>query len=289
MSLYHLLYYTIFIILFTKVDVLLGVDKKRVSFNDETEVKQFKSEDAPSKINKHEERVSWGSTNITIFDSNDPSSKVIHRVSRKGSRFRNTFRRKPTSPDHRVSMLNQYIEKFSLNGKIWHRVWDNCILHSCLMYNKYETLQKNFLTETNYYRKVHGSKPLILDTYLSSKALHVAIRSARIGRWIFNGKKSNAVNFETISFGLSPLLINKWYKEYRKYSYRKPVGTPESMHFSNLVWKDTKMVGIGIAQKGSDLFICFMFYPEGNQESKFKDNVHKPKYHLVNSRSFFRE
>uniref|UniRef100_A0A0K0G203 SCP domain-containing protein n=1 Tax=Strongyloides venezuelensis TaxID=75913 RepID=A0A0K0G203_STRVS len=286
----HLLFYIISIILFSKVDVLLSVDtKKRVSFLEDTEVQNFRSQDAPNTINKPQQRVSWGPTDIKIFDSRKPLTRVTYKVGKKGSRFRKVFGKKPHCQDIRVNLFSKYINKFSLNGRIWHHVWNNSLLYSCIASKTLEKLQKNFYMEINYYRRIHNSAPLLLDPYLSSKALNVARRSARIGRWVFNGKKSNGVNYATINVDLSPLLMNIWYQERKKYNYRTLVGTPETMHFSNLVWKATKKVGIGIAKKGLDLFVCLMFFPEGNQEFQFRDNVKKAKYHLIDSRKFFRE
>uniref|UniRef100_A0A0K0G205 PiggyBac transposable element-derived protein domain-containing protein n=1 Tax=Strongyloides venezuelensis TaxID=75913 RepID=A0A0K0G205_STRVS len=80
--------------------------------------------------------------------------------------------------------LEGYINRISLNGKIWCRVWSNCILHSCHAYNKYDMLQKKvsletrkclieifiqFLAEINFYRKIHRSSPIVLDLRLTRK------------------------------------------------------------------------------------------------------------------------
>uniref|UniRef100_A0A0N5B295 SCP domain-containing protein n=1 Tax=Strongyloides papillosus TaxID=174720 RepID=A0A0N5B295_STREA len=180
------------------------------------------------------------------------------------------------------------MDRFSLSGRIWHHVWRTCIIQCCPAHNKFGMLQKNFLSEINFYRKVHGSGPLTLDHYLTTIAQNVASTSASIGKWSYFDKNNNGVNYATVNEKESPLLINKWYKESKNYNYNTLFEKSKFLHFTNLVWKHTLAVGIGIAQKNSDLYICLKFFPEGSQSFKFQQNVGKPKYSFMNSRNFFK-
>uniref|UniRef100_A0A0N5B293 SCP domain-containing protein n=1 Tax=Strongyloides papillosus TaxID=174720 RepID=A0A0N5B293_STREA len=269
--------------LFSKVDVLLGDLNKSVSFS-ESDVRASQIGNARSKINKRGESLRWGVDRIRTFNSSDP----IIKVDRKKSWIHNSFRKQYQCQNPRLIVLERFIDRFSLNGKIWHHVWKHSLLHSCIAKNRFETLQRNFLIEINLYRKVHGSEPLKLDPYLSRKALDAATRSAALGKWIYSEIIDVGINFETINVGLSPILINKWYKEYKGYNYKTFDWMTNSVHFTNLIWKHTTAVGIGIAQKRSDLYICLQFFPEGNQKNKFRDNVGRARYHLVNYRSLIK-
>lgn len=45
-------------------------------------------------------------------------------------------------------------------------------------------------------------------------------------------------------------------------------------HFSQVVWKETKELGVGIAESKCGLYyICCNYYPAGNVEGKYKENV----------------
>uniref|UniRef100_A0A0K0G208 SCP domain-containing protein n=1 Tax=Strongyloides venezuelensis TaxID=75913 RepID=A0A0K0G208_STRVS len=287
----HLLYYIIFIILFSNVDVLLGILKKFSRFS-ESDARTSRNLIPQGRYIKRGESLHRGRENFNY------DGEIIHKLDfgnheskfgRKNSRFLDSFRKKTICKNPRLILLEEFIDRFSLNGRIWQHVWKHSLLYSCISNNRFETLRRNYLTEINLYRKVHGSPPLIVDQYLSGKALHAAINSAALGRWIYSEIRDIRVNFATINIGLSPLLINLWYKENKKYNYKTKDWMSNSFHFSNLVWKRTTQIGIGIAQNHSDLYICLHFYPEGNQKFKFKDNVSKAKYYLVNYRSLIRE
>uniref|UniRef100_A0A0K0G209 SCP domain-containing protein n=1 Tax=Strongyloides venezuelensis TaxID=75913 RepID=A0A0K0G209_STRVS len=280
----HLLDYIIFIILFSKVDVLLGILRKSASFS-EPNLRASQIFHAQNRIIRRGGSVRWGEDRVKIFDFNDPANKV----GRKNSRGQSSNKKQTYCPTPNLILLEKFIDRYSLNGKIWHHIWKHSLLHSCIASNRFETLQKNFLTEINLYRKVHGSPPVYLDQNLSKKALLAAMNSAARGRWVYSEFNDIRINFATINIGLSPVLINQWYKESKKYNYKTKDWMSNSVHFSNLIWRHTTRIGIGIAQKSSDLYICLRFSPEGNQKNQFRDNVGKAKYHLVNYKSLFRE
>uniref|UniRef100_A0A0K0G206 SCP domain-containing protein n=1 Tax=Strongyloides venezuelensis TaxID=75913 RepID=A0A0K0G206_STRVS len=282
MFLSYLLYYTTFIVLFLKADVLLG-DKEKSGFLNRLKVKTFKSGNTKGRNNKHGEVINLGRNTIETISSNNSSMKSA----KTRSRFRLFLRKKPVRQEFNLEKLELHINRFSLSGKIWHYVWKICIIQNCLAHNKFSMLQKNFLIEINFYRIIHRSKPLVLDNYLTYRADYAARRSASIGKWIFSDKDSSGINYATISNKLSPLLIYKWYKENKKYNYNALFGKSDSIHFTNLVWKKTLAIGIGIAQKNSDLYICLRFFPEGSRSFKFQQNVLKPRYSFLNTGNLF--
>ena len=44
-------------------------------------------------------------------------------------------------------------------------------------------------------------------------------------------------------------------------------------HFTQMVWKDSKELGVGKAIKGQHVFVVCNFRPMGNQLNGFKENV----------------
>ena len=50
----------------------------------------------------------------------------------------------------------------------------------------------------------------------------------------------------------------------------------KSGHFTQLIWKDSKEVGFGLAKsKKGNLFVVAQYYPAGNVAKQFKKNVEK--------------
>lgn len=49
---------------------------------------------------------------------------------------------------------------------------------------------------------------------------------------------------------------------------------PISDHFSQIIWKNTKELGVGTAQsKSGNFFLVARYKPSGNTDGSFKDNV----------------
>ncbi|EDO35287.1 predicted protein [Nematostella vectensis] len=69
----------------------------------------------------------------------------------------------------------------------------------------------------------------------------------------------------------------KWYEEVEGYRFGSPVLGEATKHFSQLVWKGTKSVGIGVARGARDrTYVVALYDPPGNVEGAEKDNIHTP-------------
>uniref|UniRef100_A0A0K0G207 SCP domain-containing protein n=1 Tax=Strongyloides venezuelensis TaxID=75913 RepID=A0A0K0G207_STRVS len=278
----HLLGYIIFIILSSKNGVLSDGGRKSVRFAEEPEIKSFKEYDPADRINHPSRMIFWGENKIKTFYPEQPPN-MLRRVNSDLGDYR---RGKYLFEDPIISKLGQYIEKLSISGKIWRHVWKHCPVYSSVSSKKFILLEKNFCTEINLYRKLHGSMPLKLDPYLSTQALEVAKQFARIGKSSFR-KNNSGVNCKKIHFTLAPLVVNTWYKECRNYNYKHPGLQPLASHFIDLIWRGSVKLGIGIVKSDPYLCICFIFSPSIKVQNKFSENVGKAKYHFINSRSFF--
>lgn len=67
--------------------------------------------------------------------------------------------------------------------------------------------------------------------------------------------------------------IDNWYNEISKYNFQKPGFSPETGHFTSLIWASSTKYGIGYSNNGKTCIICFNNSPPGNMMSKFKENV----------------
>lgn len=60
-------------------------------------------------------------------------------------------------------------------------------------------------------------------------------------------------------------MANRWYSEIKKYNFQQPDFTSRTGHFTAMVWKKTKKMGMGKApaSEGSS-FMVARYFPAGN-------------------------
>ncbi|CDQ77142.1 unnamed protein product [Oncorhynchus mykiss] len=71
-------------------------------------------------------------------------------------------------------------------------------------------------------------------------------------------------------------VAESWYKEIEKYNFSSPGFQSGAGNFTQMVWKSSKQVGVGLATSGRGTFIAVAFYdPAGNitNPGYFHDNV----------------
>jgi hypothetical protein len=71
--------------------------------------------------------------------------------------------------------------------------------------------------------------------------------------------------------------VDAWYEEVNVYNYAKPGFAARTAHFTQMVWKDTKQVGCGVAKcyLGTvRMWVC-RYGPTGNWRGKYPQNVPK--------------
>ena len=66
-----------------------------------------------------------------------------------------------------------------------------------------------------------------------------------------------------------------WYNEIDDYDGSRPQWQDGCGHFTQLVWKDSEEVGIGVDTGNGHLAITCNFLPKGNVYGQFADNVSK--------------
>ncbi|XP_037049582.1 Golgi-associated plant pathogenesis-related protein 1-like [Bradysia coprophila] len=69
---------------------------------------------------------------------------------------------------------------------------------------------------------------------------------------------------------------NKWYDEKSQYSYRSARFGLKTGHFTQVIWTDTKYLGVGVARSEYGVFVCANYDPRGNVASQFLKNVLAP-------------
>uniref|UniRef100_A0A0K0E6Q0 SCP domain-containing protein n=2 Tax=Strongyloides stercoralis TaxID=6248 RepID=A0A0K0E6Q0_STRER len=160
---------------------------------------------------------------------------------------------------------------------IWRSLWGKCD-YICYSFNHFELLKAKYVEEINLLRKYHLTSPLLVDNKLMKLAQKHAEKMAKTGkllslsRFSFYGETIGAIFYLA-----GNTMINKWYQESKYYNYASGKPSKHLKSFTQLVWKKSRKIGIGIAKKDHTLFIVCRFYPKGNVKNNFIANVHRPK------------
>ncbi|KAK6316362.1 hypothetical protein J4Q44_G00138860 [Coregonus suidteri] len=136
------------------------------------------------------------------------------------------------------------------------------------------------LKSLNQYRSQHGAGPLVLSPALTREAqdwaAHLVSRNT-----LMNSGKGHGENIFCCSGSrtVAPTgsdVAESWYKEIEKYNFSSPGFQSGAGNFTQMVWKSSKQVGVGLATSGQGTFIAVAFYdPAGNitNPGYFHDNV----------------
>ncbi|KAL2100078.1 hypothetical protein ACEWY4_004472 [Coilia grayii] len=136
----------------------------------------------------------------------------------------------------------------------------------------------------NRYRRQHGAKPLSLCPSLSKEAQDWAA-SLAASRTLRNHGKGHGESlwYQSGSSAATPDgsdVVKSWYDESSKYNFSSPGFQKGAGNFTQMVWKSSQKVGIGLATDGSGMFIGVAFFePAGNISNPgyFRDNVSTKK------------
>ncbi|KAF6730593.1 Golgi-associated plant pathogenesis-related protein 1 [Oryzias melastigma] len=76
--------------------------------------------------------------------------------------------------------------------------------------------------------------------------------------------------------------VEAWYSEIKDYNFAKPGFQSGTGHFTQVVWKNSTELGVGMATDGKSVFVVGQYHPAGNFTNKgeFEGNV-LPKSNLT--------
>lgn len=147
----------------------------------------------------------------------------------------------------------------------------------------HETFVKEVLRLHNECRSKHGVGPLVLGKSLNDHAQSWANNLAEKGLFLHRPNNYFGENlFWSSEVVYAKDVVETWYAEHALYKYNvepfKSGATFNCGHFSQMVWKDTKQLGIGLAKgKNGTLYVVANYSPRGNIINKFISNVLPPK------------
>jgi len=146
-----------------------------------------------------------------------------------------------------------------------------------------EDFEKQALEAHNAYRKRHGVKSLKFSKKLTAYAQEWADKLARedsfehrqnntYGENLYSSWSSNPKAKIT---GNTP--VDSWYSEVKKHDFTGEPRTTGTGHFTQVVWKGSKEMGIAQAKSKSNKIIVVANYdPPGNFVGRYSENVAPP-------------
>uniref|UniRef100_A0A1A8UTJ6 Golgi-associated plant pathogenesis-related protein 1 n=1 Tax=Nothobranchius furzeri TaxID=105023 RepID=A0A1A8UTJ6_NOTFU len=139
---------------------------------------------------------------------------------------------------------------------------------------------EELLQSHNEYRRKHQAPPLKLSSKLSREAARYADSLSRT-RILKHSEESSrgscGENLAWASYDQSGKdVADRWYDEVKKYNFSRPGFSSGTGHFTAMVWKSSKQLGVGkaIASDGSS-FVVARYLPAGNitNQGHFETNV----------------
>lgn len=144
-----------------------------------------------------------------------------------------------------------------------------------------EKFKAEALERHNYYRSIHHSPPLTISPELSKYAQDYANEIAKKNienehsECMLKDKLLGENLFTCINYITGKEMTDEFYREIVNYDFFKGECEPKAARFTQLVWKDTKEVGFGVAknEQTGKYFAVVNYYPNGNGLGQFKNNV----------------
>uniref|UniRef100_A0A0K0EEW7 SCP domain-containing protein n=1 Tax=Strongyloides stercoralis TaxID=6248 RepID=A0A0K0EEW7_STRER len=162
--------------------------------------------------------------------------------------------------------------KDGFSNKIWKDTWKDCPFFCFQKYN-YKLLKIKLVQQVNEFRKLHGMKPLNLNPSLNSLA---EFRAKLIAQFKMILPDMNKKNGEMLAIAYAPaasLVVSKWYEERKHYSFSRGETKHDAKLFTQLIWKSSTDIGIGIVASGDYVYIVCKVFPKGNIRGLYKANV----------------
>lgn len=157
------------------------------------------------------------------------------------------------------------------------------LLQNKLFSSKSSEFENEALDIHNEYRRDHGAPPLVLSKDLCKISQKWAEELARKDAMAYS---LNSDYGESIYCGWSPDpstritardCVDKWYSEINDFSFGQEPEILTCGHFTQIVWKDTKELGIGSAKsKSGKLYVVANYNPPGNYTGQFATKVLPP-------------
>ncbi|KAF7229610.1 Golgi-associated plant pathogenesis-related protein 1-like, partial [Nothobranchius furzeri] len=131
-----------------------------------------------------------------------------------------------------------------------------------------ESFKQEFLDTHNKYRSMHNAGPLRYNDGMCAKAQEWAEHLLQIQRLQHSGTDDGENVFYLQGPDLANVKGNKavdsWYSEIKDYDFSSPRFQRGTGHFTQVVWKETTELGVGVASRNGMTFVVGQYRPAGN-------------------------
>lgn len=147
-----------------------------------------------------------------------------------------------------------------------------------------EAFGRSMVRVHNEYRKRHGVPELVLDSVLNGVAQSWAVQLGQSDKFGHNPSTKYGENIYCMwssdrNAHPNPRdVCRSWYDEVRDFNYgNEPRGRAVTGHFTQVVWKGSKRLGVGLAKTrtGKVVVVC-NYEPSGNVAGQYNANVPRP-------------
>lgn len=143
-----------------------------------------------------------------------------------------------------------------------------------------KSFQDEIVQRHNTLRAKHSAPALVWSADVAKVAQDWANRIAREDRMHHRQPNKYGENIFWISGAAATgnMVTDSWYSEIKDYNYAHPGFSMKTGHFTQVVWKDSKEIGCGMAtsRRGGHYVVC-NYNPPGNYQGRFPANVLKAK------------
>lgn len=142
-----------------------------------------------------------------------------------------------------------------------------------------KSFEKEVLDAHNSYRARHNAPPLQLNDKLSNLATDWAKYLLANNRMEHRKNSGYGENIYMASGGnlAGTDAVRSWYNEIKYYNWNHPSFQMNTGHFTQVVWKSSKKLGVGFARRGNTIYVVCNYDPPGNYMNQFQQNVSPPK------------
>ncbi|XP_017014662.3 uncharacterized protein [Drosophila takahashii] len=142
-----------------------------------------------------------------------------------------------------------------------------------------KAVKQSILRENNKYRKLHNASPLKMDAELASYAQEWADHLAEKNLLETRPLPLYGENIMCVRKSLFCVdqIMRLWYQEKYNYNYYRPSFDLYTGHFTQMVWRETEFLGVGVASNDSHIWIVCNYHPPGNVSGHYKENVQPRK------------
>ncbi|XP_046811856.1 protein PRY1-like, partial [Lucilia cuprina] len=68
-------------------------------------------------------------------------------------------------------------------------------------------------------------------------------------------------------------IVSNWYNEIVNYDFQNPKFNEDSKHFTQIIWKNTKFMGVAVRKSNENSIVAISYEPSGNRENQYAENV----------------